>query len=73
MASPQLQQVFAQYRAFAKCAGQARSPQELRAEMAAAFSAFPSAGEVKCEPVDAGGVGAEWITAANAAPDRVIM
>jgi epsilon-lactone hydrolase len=73
MASPQLQQVFAQYKAFAQGAGQAKSPQELRASMAAAFSAFPSAGEVKCEPVNAGGVKAEWITASNAAPDRVIM
>ena len=41
--------------------------------MAAAFSAFPSAGEVKCEPVSANGVKAEWITAKNAASDRVIM
>jgi acetyl esterase/lipase len=73
MASPQLEQVFSQYKAFAQGAGQAKSPQELRAVMAAAFSAFPSAGEVKCEPVNAGGVKAEWITAANAAPDRVIM
>jgi epsilon-lactone hydrolase len=73
MASPQLQQVFAQYKAFAQGAGQAKSTQELRASMAAAFSAFPSAGEVKCEPVNAGGVKAEWITASNAAPDRVIM
>ena len=73
MASPQLQQVFAQYKAFAKGAGQAKSPQELRASMAAAFSAFPSADDVKCEPVNAGGVKAEWITANNAASDRVIM
>jgi epsilon-lactone hydrolase len=73
MATPQLQQVFAQYKAFAKGAGQAKSPQELRASMAAAFSAFPSADDVKCEPVNAGGVKAEWITANNAASDRVIM
>lgn len=73
MASPQLQQVFEQYKAFAQAASQANSPQELRAAMAAAFSAFPSASEVKCEPVDAGGVKAEWITASNAAPDRVVL
>ena len=72
MASPQLQQVFEQYKTFAQAAAQAKSPQALRAAMAAAFSAFPSAGEVKCEPVAAGGVKAEWITASNAAPDRVI-
>jgi monoterpene epsilon-lactone hydrolase len=29
--------------------------------------------DVKCEPVDAGGVGAEWIIAPNAAPDRVVL
>lgn len=73
MASPQLQDVLAGYRAFSQSAGQAKSPQELRAAMAAAFSAFPSAGDVKCEPVSAGGVKAEWITANNAAPDRVIL
>jgi monoterpene epsilon-lactone hydrolase len=73
MGSPQLQQVFEQYKAFAQVAGQAKSPQELRAAFSAAFSAFPSAGEVKCEPVSANGVKAEWITANNAAPDRVIL
>jgi len=73
MGSPQLQQVFEQYKAFARGATQAKNPQELRAAMAAAFSAFPSAAEVKCDPVDAGGVKAEWITANNAAPDRVIL
>src|SRR5512146_513817 len=73
MGSPQLQQVFDQYKAFAQGAAQAKSPQELRAAMAAAFSAFPSADSVKCEPVDANGVKAEWITANNAAPDRVIL
>src|SRR5690349_14566467 len=73
MGSPQLQQVFEQYRAFAQAAGKAKDPQELRATMASAFSAFPSAGEVTCQPVSAGGVKAEWIVAKNAAPDRVIM
>ncbi len=73
MGSPQLQQLFEQQKALAQTAGKAKSPQELRAAMAAAFSAFPSAGEVKCEPVNANGVKAEWITAKNAAPDRVIM
>jgi epsilon-lactone hydrolase len=73
MGSLQLQQVIEQQKAFAQGAAQAKSPQELRAAMAAAFSAFPSAGEVKCEPVDANGVKAEWITATNAAPDRVVL
>jgi epsilon-lactone hydrolase len=73
MGSPQLQQVLAQQKAFAQGFTQAKSVQEMRAAMAAAFSAFPSAGEVKCEPVDANGVKAEWITANNAASDRVIL
>ncbi len=73
MGSPQLQQVFEQQKALAKSAAQAKSPQELRAMMAAAFSAFPSAGEAKCEPVNANGVKAQWITANGAAPDRIIL
>jgi acetyl esterase/lipase len=73
MGSPQLEQVFAQYKALAQGAGQAKSPQELRAAFSAAFSAFPSSGEVKCEAVSANGVKAECITANNAAPDRVIL
>jgi len=73
MGSPQLQQLLEQQKALAKSASQAKSPQELRSVMAAAFSAFPSAGQVKCEPVNANGVEAEWITAKNAAPDRVIL
>jgi epsilon-lactone hydrolase len=31
------------------------------------------AGDVKCEPIDAGGVKAEWIVPPNAAQDRVIL
>src|SRR5260370_648228 len=73
MGSPQLQQLFEQQKALAQAAGQARRREELRSVMAGEFSAFPSAGEVKCEPVNANGVKAEWITAKNAAPDRVIM
>jgi monoterpene epsilon-lactone hydrolase len=73
MGSPQLQQLFEQQKTLAKSAAQAKSPQELRSILAAAFSAFPSAGEIKCEPVNANGVKAEWITANNAAPDRVIL
>jgi acetyl esterase/lipase len=73
MGSQQLQQLLELQKTFAQSFEQAKSPQEMRAAMAAAFSAFPSAAEVKCEPVNAGGVKAEWITANNAAPDRVIL
>ena len=37
------------------------------------FTDFSSARQVKCEPVSAGGVKAEWITAPNAAADRAIL
>lgn len=73
MASPQLQKVFEQYKALAQDAAQAKSPQELRAALARTFSGFPSAAEVKCEPVSAGGVKAEWITAPEADAGRVIL
>jgi monoterpene epsilon-lactone hydrolase len=73
MGSPQLQQLLEQQKAFAQSFTQAKSPQEMRTAMAAAFSAFPSASQVKCEPVNASGVKAEWITADNAAPDRVVL
>ena len=34
---------------------------------------FPVSADVKCEPVTAGTVGAEWVTAPGAASDRVIL
>jgi acetyl esterase/lipase len=73
MGSPELQLVLEQQRQFAQQFSKARTPQEMRALMAAGFSAFPSANEVKCEPANANGVKAEWVTAPSAAPDRVIL
>jgi epsilon-lactone hydrolase len=73
MGSPELQLVLEQQRQFAQQFAKAKTPQEMRAMMAAGFSAFPSANEVKCEPVNANGVKAEWVAATDAAPDRVIL
>jgi epsilon-lactone hydrolase len=73
MASAQLQKVIEQYKALGRAAAEAKGPQDLRAVLAKAFSAFPSAGQVTCEPVSAGGVNAHWISAPNAAADRVLL
>ena len=55
-------------------AKQAATPQEMRANFAEATSKFNQVGkDIKCEPVDAGGVTAEWIAAPNAVEDRVLM
>jgi hypothetical protein len=51
----------------------AKTPQEMRPVLERLFTDFPSARQVKCEPVSAGGVKAEWITAPNAAADRAIL
>ncbi len=73
MASAQLQKAIDRWKALAQEAAKANGPQELRAALARAFSDFPSAGQVKCEPVSAGGVKAEWITAPDAAADRAVL
>jgi epsilon-lactone hydrolase len=54
---------------------QTLTPRRLRrcARARVLFKEFPSAPQVKCEPVSAGGVKAEWITAPNAAADRAIL
>jgi len=48
------------------------SVEEQRAAMEATFSQFPVADDVQCQPVDAGGVPAEWVTAPEAVEERVI-
>jgi monoterpene epsilon-lactone hydrolase len=69
MASPQLQQAIDAMKSLAQA--QTSTPQEMRAlfeQMAA-----PAEADVKCEPVNAGGVGAEWISAPGATPDRAVL
>ncbi|HUY18898.1 MAG TPA: alpha/beta hydrolase [Candidatus Binataceae bacterium] len=71
--NPQLERVMNEYRELARTAREAKSPAEVRAALDQYFGAFPSAATVKCEPVSAGGVKAEWISATNANRDRVIL
>ena len=46
--------------------------EQRRAAFEAAVSIFKAADDVRCDPVDAGGVPGEWISAPGADPDRVI-
>ncbi len=71
MASAQLQKANQTWKALADAG--AKTPQEMRPVLERLFTDFPSARQVKCEPVTAGGVKAEWITAPNAAADRAIL
>jgi monoterpene epsilon-lactone hydrolase len=49
------------------------SVQETRAGFEQMAAMFPVAGDVKCEPVSAGGVKAEWVSAPGADPNRAIL
>jgi epsilon-lactone hydrolase len=71
MASAQLQKANQTWKALADAG--AKTPQEMRPVLERLFTDFPSVRQVKCEPVSAGGVKAEWITAPNAAADRAIL
>jgi epsilon-lactone hydrolase len=71
MASAELQKANQTWKALADA--DAKTPQEMRPVLERLFKEFPSAPQVKCEPVSAGGVKAEWITAPNAAADRAIL
>jgi monoterpene epsilon-lactone hydrolase len=46
--------------------------EEQRTEMEAGFTQFPLAPDVRCQPVDAGGVAAEFITTPESDEERVI-
>jgi len=48
------------------------SVEEQRAEMQAGFTQFQLAQDVRCEPMDAGGVPAEWISTPESVDERVI-
>src|SRR6202046_394269 len=47
--------------------------QETRANFEQMSVLFPVADDVKCEPVSAGGVKAEWVTAPGADPGRAVL
>ena len=69
MASPQLQQAIDAMKSLTQA--QVSTPQEMRVlfeQMAA-----PPEADIKCEPVSAGGVKAEWISAPGAIPGRVVL
>ena len=69
MASPQLQQAIDAMKSLTQA--QVSTPQEMRVlfeQMAA-----PPEADIKCDPVSAGGVKAEWISAPGAIPGRVVL
>jgi epsilon-lactone hydrolase len=69
MASPQLQMAIDAMKSMQ------RTPAPTLQEMRAGFEQMAAAPppDVKCEPVNANGVDAEWITAPGAAADRVVL
>ncbi len=52
---------------------EAPSLADMRAGLEQMAAAFPVAPDVECEPVNAGGMKAEWVTAPGAAADRAIL
>jgi acetyl esterase/lipase len=73
MASPQLQMALDGFRMMGEKMAQAGNDMKAMRAVMEGMTAFPSAGETKCTPVNAGGVPAEWIAASGAADDRVIL
>ena len=69
MASPQLQQAIDAMKSMAQAP--ASTPQEMRALFEQ--MATPAAADVKCEPVNAGGVKAEWVSAPGATSARAVL
>ncbi|MGH8005632.1 MAG: alpha/beta hydrolase [Candidatus Binatia bacterium] len=72
MASPQLETVIQMLQSSLGGPPPA-SIQEFRATFDNMGAAFPVGPDVKCTPVDAGGVPAEWIVAPGAADDKVVL
>src|SRR5215510_2918465 len=71
MASPQLQTAIEQFKALGEQMLKAPDMQSMRAVMEKIAAPVPA--DVKCTPVDAGGVPAEWIVAPGAADDRFLL
>jgi len=70
MASNELQMIIDAFRSQPKLSG--LGIEEQRAQMEAGFTQFQLPADVRCEPVDAGGVPAEWVTTPDAVAERVI-
>jgi monoterpene epsilon-lactone hydrolase len=73
MASPQLQMALDRFKMMGEKMAQAGGDVKAMRAVMEEMATFPSAGETKCTPVNAGGVPAEWIAAPGAADDRVIL
>ncbi|HKV53409.1 MAG TPA: alpha/beta hydrolase [Candidatus Binataceae bacterium] len=69
MASPQLKTAIDAMKAMASAP--ATTPQEMRKMFET--MAVPPPADIKCEPVKAGGVAAEWVSAPGAAADRAVL
>ena len=70
MASNELQMIIDTFRSGPKMAD--LSTEEQRAQMEVIFTQFQLPTDVRCDPVDAGGVPAEWITTPGVVAKRVI-
>jgi monoterpene epsilon-lactone hydrolase len=70
MASKELQMIIDTFRSTPKLAG--LSIEEQRAQMEVSFTQFQLPADVRCEPVNAGGVPAEWVTTPGVVAERVI-
>ncbi len=73
MASPQLQMALEAFKMMGEKMAQAGNDMKTMRATMESMTQFPSAGETKCTPVNAGGVPAEWIAGPGAANDRVIL
>ena len=71
MASEQLQMIIQVLRS--QPAQEGLTFEEMRADFEQVTSFFPVPADVRCEPVDAGGVPAEWIMTPQATAERVIL
>src|SRR5512140_922332 len=71
MASPELNTIIGMLKA--RPVSPNPSVEEMRAGLDMLASVFPVAADVALEPVDAGGVPAEWVTAPGVSGDRVIL
>jgi monoterpene epsilon-lactone hydrolase len=71
MSQQQLQQIVQMFKA--RPVLESPTVQQMRAGFEQMASALPVAPDVNCEPVKAGGVAAEWVTAPGADPGRAIL
>src|SRR5215831_14436147 len=71
MASPQLQMAIEAFKTVGEKMAKAPDMKSMRAVMEEMAAPVPA--DVKCTPVDAGGVPAEWIVAPGAAADRFLL